>query len=58
MRIKRIGAQYVKNQNTSYELGPITIIRGDNGVGKTAIVNAVELLNRGLLPQLERAMRE
>lgn len=42
MRIVHVSIEGLKGQNVQYDLSPVTIFVGPNGVGKTAVLQAVE----------------
>lgn len=47
MKINKIALQYFRNQNSYYEFGKTTVFVGANGIGKTSIAEAVNLLSIG-----------
>ncbi len=50
--LKSIEVTGLKSLGGIYEFSPLTIIRGPNGSGKTAVLNAVELLARAELAEI------
>jgi uncharacterized protein YgiM (DUF1202 family) len=52
MKANRVSGTNIKGQSFSHELKPITIIAGDNGKGKSAIISALKLAANGYDPRL------
>lgn len=48
MRLERIRAEGLKRSDFDYYLAPVTVICGENGGGKTEIIDAIHLLALGL----------
>jgi len=55
--IKKITLSGLKNQDTSYELGPVTVVYGENSTGKSAIRDAIYLGLLGEHPDLGKQNR-
>ena len=51
-QLKSIEVTGLKSLDGTYKFSPLTIIRGPNGSGKTAVLNAVELLARAELAEI------
>lgn len=53
-QIKRVKIQGLKDRNTSYDLGPVTVLVGGSFSGKTAVLDAIRLGLLGWHPKLGR----